>query len=220
MDRMHPCRSLILSTLLSLVGVASARGQNALANPEFNSNILSWEDSEQWIASWTTADANSCEHSGAYVSTAIENPFFTRGGPLPSVAGLISSGCMDVTPGETVFEEVAAKSQRTFGLYVTSYPLPGCQGAETFPLQTIFAASPNWHFVEISSVVGAGVASVKFRATASDANGSGFVALWDRAYLGKRARVFADDFEGGSTCRWVEPDHVVERRDEDEREVR
>jgi hypothetical protein len=47
------------------------------------------------------------------------------------------------------------------------------------------------------------VQSVRFIVTSADPDPNNwFTAKIDRAYLGYRSRVFADDFDGGSTCRW------------------
>jgi GNAT superfamily N-acetyltransferase len=47
---------------------------------------------------------------------------------------------------------------------------------------------------------------------AADPNGLPFATAWDRAYAGRRPRVFSDDFEAGTTCRWSAVSSLEEGR--------
>lgn len=194
--RIRP-RSLLLAALVAtLAGEVAAPAQNLLANPELDGFGTSGFPNDPF-PSWNSigvvpsegVDADGCVDSSSH-----------RGDANSPITGVTSLTCVPVTPGETLHLEITYRSSALVGVRVTEAFDSGCT---SFPIGVVpppaIPASADWTTVRVQHVVSAGKDGVLF-ALRADADGAYFVEF-DRAYLGRSERVFADDFDGG-LCRW------------------
>lgn len=193
-DRLIACGALL---------AARALAQNTIvANPEFDAGvgISDWFVAKSLqISSWSLDDADDCAGSGSYSALALEQS------ESASLAIAVPNDCLDVQPDAQLFLQVTYRSAMPLYLYLFLYPSAGCQGARfTEDVLTAHPASAVWTTVESVTTlpVGDPVASVRFVAVSQDDLGSSFSTSFDRPYLGLSERIFGDDFDAGSTCRW------------------
>ncbi len=183
-----------------LAGLAwSAAAQNALVfNPEFDVNVEDWGTGVGQTNDWDPDDANACPQSGSLSMTSTPGE--------ASVVGAFAPECLTVSEGDEVVLEVTYKSPNPLTLYLLQYTTANCSGDWTDSSGAItFPASAGWSTGEggLFMSTPTDFQSVRFIAVSIDPSPSNpFTAKIDRAYLGYRTRRFADDFDGGSTCRW------------------
>jgi hypothetical protein len=187
--------------LVLLAGAAIPGGVLAgnllLADPDFDDGIGAWMTGAGQ-ASGVADDADDCPQSFAFHGQA-------TGSASPSIVRATASDCIAAQQGDELFLEVRYRSERPLHLFLILYAQPGCATPLIGELGPQYAAAAEWEVarrtIEITS---SNVASVRFSALAMDDPGpASFSAEFDRAYLGRVQRIFADDFEGGATCRWL-----------------
>lgn len=202
MRPLAPLRHVLVFTCGALVALRLPAENTLVLNPEFDagSGISHWfvADAVQ-VSSWSLDDADECTGSGSYQAIAIPQS------GSPSLTLGVPSDCLDVQADAQLFQEVTYRSGRPLYLYLLLYPSADCQGAQfTQKDIPVHPASDDWATVASVTTlpVGEPVASVRFVASSLDDLGNGFTTFFDRPYLGSAERVFGDDFDTGSTCRW------------------
>lgn len=178
--------------------VAPARGDgNLITNPELDVDAAAWAG-----GSWSSTDAGSCSGSGSLELSSVS------GGPIIGCQDFgfwraFAGPCLEVTPGMTIHQAAVIRSNQPTLLYLSFFSEAGCSTAAGDNSATASAVpAGEWQPMWRTSVIPAGVHAV----VATFASG-GFASLnvtgnVDRAWLGLEDRIFADDFESGSTCRW------------------
>ena len=206
------CRRLgaTLATL-ALFWAASARAQNeAGPNVDLNADIAGWSfiGNGTWDGNDDFDGCTGAAGSSGSVDVASEPP--AQPGD-PSISAAYPLQCVAVLPGETIHTEVAYRSSVDADVVAAYFDTANCTGAQTQePIDGNFSASAAWTLVAETLTAPPGALSVLVAWAAADANGLPFTTSWDRAYVGRRARVFSDDFEAASTCRWSAVSAFVE----------
>jgi hypothetical protein len=177
----------------------SAAAQNTIVfNPEFDINVEDWGTGTLQTSDWDPDDANACPQSGSLSMTS------TLG--KGSAVAAFAPECLTVIEGDEVVLEVTYQSPNPMTLYLLQYTTANCTGDWTESSGAIiFPASAAWSTGEggLFMSTPTDFQSVRFIAASVDPDPNNpFTARIDRAYLGRRTRLFADDFDGGSTCRW------------------
>lgn len=199
MDPTRPrLAACFLATAVAIAGaVDTVRAENLVAtNRELDADILGWTPHPRQVSSWTAADADGCPASGA---------FYAEPGELPSSLVAVSNDCVDVSPLAVLHQQVAYRSAIPVRLYLAQFANVDCTAGVIATLPGPHPASADWTTVAAATEIPpSGVRSVRFAVAAADEDGATGVvwATYDRPYLGRAARVFADDFEGAATCRW------------------
>lgn len=200
-----------LFATLALLWAAGARAQNeAGPNTDLNVDDNGWS----YIGSGSrvaNADYDGCT-GGAGSSGSL---FVTAQLPSqvgdPSISAAYPLHCIAVLPGETLYTEVAYKSAVDADVVPTYFDTGNCTGgAIEGTIDGNFPASAGWALGADTLTVPAGALSVLVAWAAADSNGLPFDTAWDRAYVGRAARIFSDDFEAASTCRWSAVSALVE----------
>lgn len=190
---------LVLACTLLFGLVWSAAAQNALVfNPEFDVNVEDWGIGAAQINAWDADDADACPQSGSFSMTS------TPGGE-GSIVGAYAPECLTAGEGDEVRIEVTYQSPNPVTLYLLQYTTTNCSGDPTNSDAPTFPANAGWSRGAAGIVIAplTDVQSVRFIVISADPDPNNwFTAKIDRAYLGYRSRVFADDFDGGATCRW------------------
>lgn len=193
----------LLAAALALLGARGGETQNLIvANPEFDDDVAGWD--LVGGGSWDGGDdLDGCTagtgSSGSLDATALPAQFpgdyaFSGGGP---------SLCIAVTPGETIYTEVAYRSPAVADIFPFFFAEPDCAGSAPVSLADgSFPASAQWNVAAESFTVPPGTASIRLYWYAAEVDASTLDTSWDRAYIGRRARIFSDDFEAGFHCRW------------------
>jgi hypothetical protein len=167
-----------------------------LADPDFDDGIGAWMTGAAQTST-TTADADTCPASFAFRGE-------TSGSGSPSVVRATGGDCIPSQPGDLWYLEVRHRAERPVHLYLSLYAGADCTTPFFGDLGPSFPASVQWSVARRAiAITSTNVAAVRFSVLALDDPGpSLFTADFDRAYLGRVERVFSDDFEGGSLCRW------------------
>lgn len=182
---------------------ASAGSQN-LAGPNTDLNL----DDAGWSYIGSGArvgndDANGCTGvvgSSGSLLVAAELP--SQVGD-PSIAAAYPAVCIPVLPGETIYTEVFYKSGVDADVSPTYFDTENCTGSPTeVVIDATIPAAANWTRATDALTVPDGALSMLVAWAAADPNGLPFATSWDRAYAGRAERIFSDDFEAASTCRW------------------
>lgn len=191
-------RPLVLLCALFLGLDWSAAAQNTIVfNPEFDVNVEDWGTGVAQTNAWDPDDADACPESGSLSMTSTLEK--------DSIVGAFAPECLTVSEGDEVILEVTYRSPNPVALYLLQYTTANCSGDSTDSGGAVFSASFGWSrgTAGIVLVPPTEVQSVRFITVSSDPDPNNpFTAKIDRAYLGLRSRVFVDDFDGGSTCRW------------------
>jgi len=180
------------------VAVTPARGDgNLLDNPELDAGDASWLGGE-----WSVDDSGSCPGSGSLGMSSVQcgPPFgctdvgFWRAFALP---------CVDVAPGMTLYQSADVRSNQITFLYLQFFSDPGCgsPGADNAD-PSLYVPAGDWQTIWRTSVIPAGVLSIVPVFTSGGFASTNVTGNVDRAWLGLEERIFADDFEIESTCRW------------------
>lgn len=191
-------------TLVLVVGlpVAPLAAQNALLNPDFDVDVAGWQ---AFLGSFDLdpmhEDADGCPESSSGRLVAVPGP-----GPAALAELWATDSCLDVLPLQEVWVG-ATLWLRSEGFVAVSFTVieytdDACTTFLDPPVQTPIELSVGStpEAEHLSVVASAGVESVGLRIDTGALVPNAL--LLDRLYLGVAERVFADDFEGGSTCRW------------------
>lgn len=178
---------------------APARGDgNLLGNPELDLDATSWGG-----GSWSSLDSASCPGSGSLAASSVScapivgcNDFgFWR---------VFAGPCVVVTPGMTIYQSAVVRSNQPRLLYLQFFSDTNCatQAGDNSAAATPVPAG-EWQPVWQTSVIPAGVQSIVAAFASGGFASTNVTGNVDRAWLGLEDRIFADDFERGSTCRWT-----------------
>jgi len=190
-------RQVAVAVVLATTGwfAAPAAGQNLISNGDFNVGVNS-EGWTVWYASSTgngSFDADLCIGSGTL--------YAARGG-LTSVEMHADGDCIPVEQGETLYPSVRYNTQATnFRIWMDRFWDSSCDQlrvSSTYP--NGFGPTSGWASAAQPFLIGANTGAVKLFFIA-DSNAP-FTVEIDRVYIGRSPRIFADDLEGVSSCRW------------------
>lgn len=209
--------ALLLSCTLAFAAAglapASAGAQNlAGSNTDLNVSDAGWS----YIGSGSRVgndDANGCTGvAGSSGSLFVQAELPSQVGD-PSISAAFPLVCIPVSPGETIYTEVFYKSEVDADVSPSYFDTENCTGGQTLPVfETTFPAAVTWTRGADILTVPDGALSMLVAWAAADPNGLPFATAWDRAYAGRRPRVFSDDFEAGTTCRWSAISSLAEGR--------
>lgn len=196
-------RGLLGVTLALLCATVSQAQNEAGPNADLNSNLSGWSfaGDPTWAGD---DDADGCTGGAGFSGSVTVD---SSPPPNPGDASLVLAypqECTPVSPGETIYTEVAYKSDVDADVIGAFFDIDNCTGAQTEePISGNFPAAAAWTVVADTITVPEGAFSMIVAWAAADPNGLPFSTSWDRVYIGRRARIFADDFEAASTCRWT-----------------
>lgn len=175
---------------------APLAGQNLIGNGDFDVGV----NSQGWHVLYAAStgngsfDADLCIGSGTL--------FATRGG-IASVE-MHADDCIPVVQGETLYAEAQYNTPATnFRIWLDQFWDSDCtqlRVSSTYP--NGFGPTSGWASAAQSFPIGADTGAIKLFFTA-DAS-TPFTVEIDRVYIGRSPRVFADDLEGMSSCRWTQ----------------
>jgi hypothetical protein len=195
-----PAMTAMLAMLCgALAFTPSSQAENLLlADPDFDDGIGLWRPGATQTSTVAT-DADACPASFAFRGQS-------SGSGSPSVVRATGGDCIPSQAGDLLYLEARYRAEKPVHLYLILYAGADCTTPFFGELGPSFPASGPWssarRAVEVTST---NVAAVRYSVLALDDPGpSQFSAEFDRAYLGRVERIFADGFEGGSSCRWPE----------------
>ncbi len=195
------CLGIGLTVLF--LAAASARAQNeAGPNADLNQDFAGWSfvGDATWVGS---DDADGCTGGAGFSGSVTVDSAPPQNPGDPSAAAAYPQECLQVFPGDTIHTEVTYKSEVDADVVGVYFDIPNCSGLQTDePIAGNFPAAAVWTRVAETITVPEGAYSMFVAWAAADPNGLPFSTSWDRVYIGRRARVFSDDFEAASTCRW------------------
>ncbi len=204
-------RFTIAWAAITLVASTNAQAQN-LAGPNTDLNV----DDNGWsyVGSGSRVgndDANGCTGgAGSSGSLVVHAELPSQVGD-PSIAAAYPLACIPVLPGETIHTEIAYKSAVDADVSPVYFDTENCTGSQTqVVIDATLPAAATWTLAADVVTVPAGALSMLVAWAAADPNGLPFDTAWDRAYAGRAARIFSDDFEAASTCRWSAVSALVE----------
>lgn len=191
-------------SLVCLFGFADSpsAAQNALLNPDFDVDVAGWK---AFLGSFDLdpmdEDADGCPESSSGRLVAVPGP-----GPAALAELWPTDSCLDVLPLQEFWVE-ATLWLRTEGFVAVSFTVneytdDACTTFLDPPVQTAIELSVGStpEAERFSVTASAGVESVGLRIETGALVPNSL--LLDRLYLGVAERIFAESFEGGSTCRW------------------
>ena len=203
------CLGIALTFALLLA--ASARAQNeAGANADLNTDLAGW--SAVGDATWVGSDdADGCTGGAGFSGSVTVDAAPPPNPGDATVAAAYPQECITVLPGETIHTEVSYKSEVDADVVGVYFDTDNCTGGQIEePIAGNFPATAVWARVAETITVPKGALSMLVVWAAADPNGLPFSTSWDRVYVGRRARVFSDDFEAASTCRWTAVSGLLE----------
>jgi hypothetical protein len=190
----------IVAVVLALAGFAAplAGAENRTPNPELDLNVDHWT-AVSGARSWMLFDADGChttvDSGGLNLESAQSGPhqaFSTHG------------GCIEATAEETVcFGMKYNNGGANVTLSLRQFTDAAC-GNSAGQSNAIGGPSPSG-FAELSgcTTLGAGTLSFWIETSSLTPNTtSGFTMVADRFYVLPGIRVFGEDFETESLCRW------------------
>lgn len=196
-------RCVLWRSLAWIVALSAspAAAQNAFFNPDFDVDAAGWESvAGSFGLDPLNEDADDCPGSSS--GRLVAGPFSTE-----FVGTVIAvDSCLDVEPFQEVWLD-ATLWLRNAGtvwvqLRVREFTDDVCTLNSVVPPRAPFeppvGAAPEQYRFSLETT--AGVESVNV--VVDSVSLSPYTLLLDRLYLGVSERLFADDFEGGSTCRW------------------
>lgn len=189
--------SWIIAALAGL-SLPALGDDNLLGNPEFDIDADAW-----FGGGWSQDDSGSCPGSGSLALSSVH---------CAPVIGCNDFGfwqaiaitCTQVTPGMTIYQSVDVRSNQPSFLSLRFFSDAGCAteaGENSDP--GIFVPAGDWQTAWRASVIPAGVLSVLPVFVSGGFASTNVAGNLDRAWLGFEDRIFADDFEGETTCRWT-----------------
>ena len=188
--------SLVLLVGAILPAAARAQGKLLVTNPEFDAGLAGWTTGVSQTSTAAT-DSDACPASFSFHGSAI-------GPDSPSQVVIVSPDCVPVSQGDVLELEVTYRAEALVHLEALHFGGTACSSGFLADLGPTLPAAGEWtvgrRSIEIESASATGV---RFAVIAQiDPGPVSFVLDVDRAYLGRRYRIFADGFDGGSTCRW------------------
>ena len=187
----------LLAILAAIVPAAACADSNLLVtNPDFDDGLAGWTMGVSQ-ASNIADDSDDCPGSFSFTGSST--------GPVsPSQVRIVSPDCIPVQPGDSLELEVTYRAEAP--VHLEALPFGGANCSSSFIAELGPALPPmgDWTVARRSIVVGpANVTGVRFAVIALfDPGPVSFMLDLDRAYLGSAERIFADDFEATSICRW------------------
>ena len=182
----------------ALAGPLPLAAQNLAPNPDFDHNISGWNDN-QGIPSWIGFDTDECHltlGSGALWMYSSEDP---------NTYAEVDSDCFAVTPSQQLcisFDFINGGDENF--LVAFYYFDSACLMYSSLMMSTpTSGSSPTFATLETCGSVPATVSGVSLRPVGLSLFAPPFTMIVDRVYAGSRPRIFADDFEPGSFCRWT-----------------
>ena len=195
---MNRCR-LGFAVTACLLTSAATEAQNLLAtDPDFDDAIAGWSGLAGQSSS-LGEDSDGCSGSGSFLAGE-------DGLGAPYAVRAMAPECHAVVLGDWIYQSVAYRSPRSVYLHPIPFAGTDCTAPLISELGTEHPPSEGWTVVDSATeIVSESTHSVRFAVFSfDDESTSAFEASFDRAYLGSVPRIFADDFEGGATCRWSE----------------
>ncbi len=204
---MRPNAAFTLLLFATFVPGAARAGENLLFNPEFDNAQMEagWAIYFGTLLDWTIEDANACPGSGAGRIASSTTDVGTQWAEVGQ--------CQPIDQASWTTGYHAAFSYfsyETLGLAYAQYfyytdTACGLGGGSYVGLNSAQGPiGPGWHRVAISVPAIPPQAQSILVAVGAEAYQLGRMELsFDRAYFGKKAVIFTDDFESvASLCRW------------------
>jgi formylglycine-generating enzyme required for sulfatase activity len=179
-------RALWIGLVAALLPLAGAEAQNRIVNPEFDTDTSGWTQA----LSWSLFDRDGCSRSGS----GEEVGSFFHGWQ-----------CVPVQAGEPLLVEYSSKffplpDDWLQGSGVSCYAASDCSGTATLlaPVAEALGVRKSWNRHRLEYSIPTGVASCLVDLVAV---GDATASWLDGVYAGP-PKLFADNFEQGSGCRW------------------
>ena len=194
--RRHWPATVLVVTLAATAPTAVTAQNLIVANPEFDGGTTGWTTGVDQVTS-LGPDADGCPLSGSLHA----EPGAEGDGTVRAIA----DECVPAQFEQTFHLELRYRSGVPVHLRLAEFANSDCTVGLISELGEPLPPSAEWATARITATVeGAGADAVRFVVLAMD-NGASrepYALEIDRAYLGGEARIFADDFGGGSPCRW------------------
>lgn len=197
------------ATLAALVLLATAASaQNLLSNAEFDAGdqITHWTPDDPSRVSWVSDD----DPDGCHLSGGNSGSLQVQGGPDYGGIGvtLWADDCLNIQAGQWVHVEFTSRAVPTGTESVANvfatFLQEGCSGEATVTSDWVDDSGSGGQVPDSwSTLRGHGVFPTDVRSIRV-----GFVTAtnqtirFDRVYAGLAQRVFADDLDAGTFCRW------------------
>lgn len=182
--------------------VSPSAAQNVLLNPDFDVDVAGWQ------AVLGTIDLDPMDEDADACPESSSGRLVAASQPGPEFLGVVQAtdSCLDVTPLQEIWIDATLWLRSAefvaVGLTVLEYTDDACTTFLDPPVQTAIelsvGAAPEAEHLSVTTSVGVESVGLQIETGALVPN----ALLLDRLYLGVAERIFADDFEGGSTCRW------------------
>lgn len=193
-------RRLLVVLSCSLLCEAAVRGDNLLANPDFDSEVTSWVVGCGSTPTWLDEDAAGCPGSGSSHQSA---------GPCQGFQGAGLGQCIPVQALSTLHASAWFRANEGFGgVLVAFYENLECQepnvGQELSPM---FPSTGVWQPVEFENLsIPPGTVAILLGFGALSPSSTLVVDI-DSAYVGEAPLIFRDGFEGDlegsiAACAW------------------
>jgi hypothetical protein len=185
--------------IVALAAVVPATAQNNLivTNPEFDLGLSGWTFGPSQNTK-IADDSDDCPASYSFTG-------LSSGPGSPSSVSIVSPDCIPVQAGETLELEVSYRAEAPVVLEALFYAGAACTAQLLTDLGPSLPPVGDWTVGRRTVVVQPqNVTNVRFAVIARISPGpASFQLDLDRAYLGRARRIFADDFEATSICRWT-----------------
>jgi hypothetical protein len=177
--------------------VAAAQENLLSTNPEFDDGLAGWTTGAAQTSA-AAGDADGCPQSFSFHGSA-------TGPDSPSSVRIVSPDCIPVQQGDLLEIEVRYRAEAPVHLEPLLFGGTACSASFIAELGPALPAVGEWTVGRRTfEVQPANATGVRLAVIAQiDPGPVSFMLDVDRAYLGRRPRLFADDFEGGSICRWT-----------------
>jgi hypothetical protein len=189
-----------LLVLLALAVVPAGATTNRFYNPEFDHNVVGWNDPPATLTggTWDSEDRNACTQSGSAFTSSVTLLI----GPL-----VYFGQCIPVFGGEQISlnidTRVIAASQPIQGRVVVQFTTGGCGDPPVATQTTTFGVIPFGTWTRMSAVTLVPPEAVTAVVTYQLTSTASFDVLWDRAWASSWTfEIYADDTELGQLCRW------------------
>jgi hypothetical protein len=187
----------VVSSGWLLAGSAGAQGNLLLTNPEFDDGLAGWTMGPSQTSK-VVDDSDDCPGSFAFTGSS-------TGPGSPSMVGIVSPDCIPVQTGQVLELEVSYRAEAPVHLEALLYAGAACTAPILAELGPALAPVGDWTVGRRTVVVQPqNATNARFAVIARINPGPvSFQLDLDRAYLGRARRIFADDFEATSICRWA-----------------
>jgi hypothetical protein len=189
---------LLCAWLMPTIGLA--QGNLLLTNPEFDDGLAGWSTGAAQ-SSTAAGDVDDCPASFSFHGVAI-------GPTSPSVVRILSPDCIPVVQGDVLELELTYRAEAPVHLEAALFGGTNCSTSFLAELGPALPAEGDWTTGRRTvTVEPANATGVRFAVIARiDPGPRSFMLDVDRPFLGRRQRVFSDDFEAASICRWSNAD--------------